>query len=811
MRSEPSQENHPEPANEPVRGTSAESFARALRVALHDRATEGSCEVILFADADVVIHIVAGFEDSWSKHSPPSERQLLVSALFSIGALGKVYLLTPHALEVYKHIEQLSTLTCQRHVDRFVDRFKERLERFLKERGVNELFRDLAGSIHGQSLEEKAGHLLERVRDLPPESFASVEAASGTWPQRLARLTKSGYLVLSGPEQPSTSEIFAKAEVWKIKGLLDRSLVRPAPRLSPNRLRDAAALAILRELILGHGSNPGRPRQVRFYTESRVLIDARRRLPELQKLLRYDGEELRGVGEEASSAFRDVDYFILRASFEALSFPGVAAWWSNRPVVPLKDLQELSASLEKERAQGANLDVVFDRSELHGRPLKEWLEEFESLSFFSSIWPRLATTKVLEDLAEGLTQVLRFTREPESREVLLAAVRHETDQIQGELRNRVQGADVWYKGLKRIEACSLSTLRSPLGTQEVPRMDRDLGMARWGFRLTEDDQESFELLAEPFLDPDDEDWHKGCARLANAIEWWDDERDLTRICALLFWIRSFEQLEQLIDRADQELRAKGQQLGVGFKVLRVASATQEKSRVELAGLARVIEALEQEVDSLSPQDGAWFRVGLAYLYYRGWYAQTDDRHGRSNETGGEPSLTWATKSFKQARRATQDLPRNKLHWTFAVNICAYVGFAAGIELEEAETFEEDLKRVAGDSIENYRFFDTLGFCELQRAVRLLASGTERDAVQPHVLKSRDWFLRARTNFGDPQVPIHLEELDTLARRVGIDLGPTWKNALRRVSGADAPPGAGIGSRQVPSSDSGRYDPGRFHP
>lgn len=739
---------------------SLQRFARALRIALHDKQCEAAGPVMFCYDADVVVRIILGFEQFQDERKPSADpRHLLVRSLLSSGYLGHVALLRPHALELHQALSRKESF----RGSEARGAYRSRLKNFLENQGIAEIFRSIVTGTIERVGPDRIQYFLLQMQEIAHASFVSIELANGSWQQRLTRLHTKGILRFEG-DSTELREVLSDPLIWRFKEMIEASR-RLDKRLSLSRLRDASALSILHELIqrfdLGKTAQ-----QVRFFTEAEFLREAWERNPEMVQLLSYSGnEEGRGAKPDELFIGREVDYFILRAAFEALRFPGVEI--TSAPAVSLEELRDVSEELEAlaHRAHSEVEDYLNSRR-LGARPLVEHLGDFSSLSFLGSIWLNYEPPSLIREMVDGLEEVWRFGQEDEIEEALQQRIRQGAEEIQEALRDSIQVVDHWFETLDNVRDRVVKVFqKSELCCEIPPNPERDLGIVRWGIELSPESETQFKNFVRPLIGQDDQELHRGCIDLTNAIlDVGDDLEKCTVVCVILWWLNGFRTLAKTVDRIEAELG--GRELPHGLGIMRAAAKLQF-APYELVEREKLIRDQVLRVESLPGPEKYRYYVGLAYLYYRAWSSETHDKVEEVAAKDQSFLDGWIRESFSLAEKAENILPKDSLLWAFAVNHCAYVGAAAEIEPKKTDRYVRLLggfeKRY---NLWNYRFADTLAYYYLLLAERKHSAGKASKEVCQDLKTAASYLAQAMHCFADPAISSHRNQMIQLRSRVG---------------------------------------------
>jgi len=693
----------------------------------------------------------------------PDEKADLVRALLAAGYLGVVNILRPHAAELH------SVITREMQSPRIaLSTFDSKQD--IKGEPVWNYVRRMRSILTDPST-DRISSFLRALRDTGTEAFVAFELTTGTWLDRLRRLNKN---VLRFEHMGAdVIGVLRTPQMWQLHDRMN-SYRRPIrPDVAVNNVTDAAALATLQQLMLDSEHESTVP-VVRFHTTSAALL---RLLEERRPEFSYHLPSIwkREARWNAGSVFRTTEYFVLRASFEALAFPmrGTVDVASHSPApapsVSLGELERVWRELTDALSQDDDTLTreVEQRITIGERPLREVIIDLERASFTEQLFSRYNVPGALSDLLTDALNLINqdpvAARSEVRRQIALQA--HEMTE---ELERQLAGLQPWLDLLRAIRH-SVSKLHRPLGNFDVSDARRDLGIIRWSPRVTKEDLDFAASKTKELFSPVQRQSVLAMSDLAEQALRPASESQCTSVCSVLWSLGLFR---HVIDTINRYQNASSGSLPTELMIMRTAarlrSGDQDFSRVEKKSHLDFLERLVQEV---APASG-YLYLGLAYVSY--YVAESEDA---VEETGLSLRHTWSAKSFEWGEMAAQLLNGDGLGRAFAINHCAYVGATYNLEQDRTEHYLSVLRELREDAtLWHYRFADTIASAAYARAydkwlqlTRLgdweatqdLVSSACRDAVE-----ASDFLATAFPYFGDPEIPRHGNELKRLMLRLG---------------------------------------------
>lgn len=743
------------------------NFSRSLTTAIYDCELERAGEVIhYYHDADVVVKLIFGFLlEDLNVASPRDDRSLMVRALLSSGYLGSIQLLRPHALELD---EQIRLQPDYRGAIE-AESYGKRVQQFLKSWGADQAMATLHEIISKPvPMEEKTQSFLNTLQGLAPQSFVAVELARGTWQKRLKLLYQNRVLTFDMLGQ-EMHELFSDQLVDRFDELIRESRVR----FTLSNLRDASALTMLRRMILERETSDSVP-LVRFHTESPTLKKLFAK-EEMIGLLSYPSLRVgRWRSPGSDMIVRDDSYFIMRASFEALRFPGLELAGSDQPVVSYEQLKELAIGLRNlpDRSEVA-VQNFLNGIEIDGKPLGQVILDFESLSLLQTIWVRYKLPKHMADLIPKWTEVWAFAG-GNATEIPL---RENISVVREELDRNVRRIRTWYEDYTLIQAAARK-LQKRLRSYENPDPMRDLGLIRWGVELGPKARRRLVGLVRSLIEGE-EDGVRGLpfGHLATALESIQTEEDCVIACACLWLLNRHERVVRVIDRFEK----RKHRLPAGLATMRAAARLHAK-HLTIPQKKQLVDELRMLGQRLTGRARGQYLLGLGYVAFHAWQDEALDKDGARlkgkltyDDSVAALVSEWSHLSFEAGKEALGVLEPRTLAWAFAVNHCAYVGAAAGFPEEVYRPYLSYLAKLNASDVWHFRFSDTIAYYHILRAQRLFdlhAEGGEKpigsgiaSLICKDLTAARQALDEIESYYNDREIPQHLKELQLMEQFV----------------------------------------------
>lgn len=723
-------------------------FVAALTQALYDRTLEEERDILYYYDSNVMIDIILGAD------APPAVPEVdlqtrLVWALLSAGYLGKARVLRPHALEVEGAL--------QRHAAEGGGKnpYRKRLREFLQREGVITNIGQLDKARSG-TRDEKVAKFVDLLLELGPETFIALErAADGAWQQRLVRLHSS--ILSFSEEEDRIQETLEDPLTWRFYSAVADA--RPKVHHPLNNLRDAVALCQLARRVR-QGESDSRSHLVRFNTHSSTLSLIGN--SELSNYLTYSTVlDVRGAQRwRAGLVFRTPYYYVLRASFEALSFPDLKRRTSQpAPVLSLAQLELLCERLNDALTENdTKMESLVEEIEVGGRRLAVVLGELERLGFVRSVLSDYEPPESLKKAVDGLGEVWKFidTDEPQAR--MRDEIVDEAKAIGEALRFQVEGLREWLKTFRLIERAAVRIAGASEGAA-IPDIYRDLGLVRWGEKLHESDEREVRAFCEAVVSGQTGDLISQCAALTWRSEHVGTVSGCMSVCCLLWTMSLFQRVVEVINRVQDTIKDK---FPVSLNILRTAARLRSAGEFSEEEKWTHVLALEELVDREGTSDKGRLLIGLGYVAFYVW--------SRERRRLGDSGFAWAEKSFCYGKQAVELLADDPLGYAFAINHCAYVGAYAGVFPDETAKYFDSLRSCQGLEVWNYRFSDTLAYRELREGIRFWKESSEaaaelrkdlRQSAYDACKRAEALMLEAQWHFGDLEIPEHHREIRKL--------------------------------------------------
>lgn len=769
-------------------------FSMSLGYALYDKKLEMlNLPVVYYYDNDVIYNMILGYErelprgdrrdggkrgDSSVNHTP---QQSLVRSLLSCGRFGTMNMLRPHALELDSKLRSKVKPTSR---DEWEAERAKALQ-YIEQTETGKILAEL-NSIVSQGPGTPRDVMLEQfLRVLISEgfdTFVKVEQLRGSWFNRL-NFFHDRELISFERLGPKIDLLMSESRglVFAILNILEK--FRPGARV-PN-LNDSIALAILHRKVTERDARKDAD-IVRFYSHNRALREAVSEDRVLCSLLSHGVALTSDDAEDAAethfrSVVRDDDYFLMRLRFTPLG-PGISGADQDdlAQVEQLhEDLCEILQANPESEAYLADLEKI----KWQGEPLLKVLKEFEDLSLMESIWkPEGLPPDFGQDL-EKWTAVFRFVETGEVSDELDERV----EVAQNELSSKVSHIRQWAEAFKVLQRASRLTRRrlEDLDRQfDEPDPMRDLGLVRWGYRLSEESKEKLvgslrSLLQMDSEHLDQEELDDVCSQLASRLV--AAQRDVSEcllMSAILWALGEHKELVEIIDQYDAKASRK---IPPTLSVLRAAArlkglpSDSPESKEKLFGEKQtLVNDILQLAESLDKEGEREILLGVGYVLY---HACKSESHGRRLADRHFPEGEfrkvvdqWARRSYEAGETAVGLFGSDTLQFAFAINHCAYVGLVTGCaETNEVEAYRDTLLGLKGTSVWNSRFEDTLGCFYLlpmedewnstaanRRGSLDFDNGIER--------AERHFKTALEMDFGDIDLPSHIDRLETLKSR-----------------------------------------------
>jgi hypothetical protein len=768
------------------------AFTRALVHALYDRTVEAKREIRYYYDADVVVGMILGIYGRLQHESDPNDD--LIRALLSAGFLGDVYIVRPHALELLDQIKN--------HQMRFSARrhrvsFRQRVKNYLESIDVLANLAQLHSKLEKLSdPEDRLVEFVESIRIMGPQTFVAYEMAHGDWTQRLRRLNSS--VVKFEEFGEDVHELLQTQDVWKLKRAIARAREihhhEVGRSTSVNDLTDAVALGTIHGLIATSRRDPTQP-EVRFHTNTRSLQAAVTSTDALKKLLSYELSPQWELETRwgADLVFREVEYYLLRASFSALRFHSLQTT-AEADSVTIDELQSLASRLTEalypvgRRKSDEDLLSQVEKTNIGRRSLREVLVDMELASFVSRLLREYQPPDALRAMLLSLAEIDIFSA-PE-RDRAPARLDKQVRELTTSLKTTITSVQGWLDlaraVCRRVDALMNETNGG--ANFHVTNPHRDLGLVRWGKDLDPEDVALATDTVRQLFSGDEEASTIAATNLSIKAE-----EKLTESCCValgaVFWMLGlFDRVVTVINNYQNDYS----ELPLPLDLMRAAARLRQKEgffsqREKEMYLKGVGEALEK---SIHDRMRGRLLIGLAYVSFYIAYSEGEEHvqaihAGLPQQTYLVP-LTWAQESFRFAQRAMEVLGDDPLGHAFALNHAAYVGALYCIDPKVTQGYLRDLHALHESKDEHdeehrlwhYRFADTIGaatyysgyakWVEIGRVTNIERRNDLQDVACRHLATAEQILLTAKPFFGDPEIPAHLHDIQRLQLQIGCD-------------------------------------------
>ena len=749
-------------------------FSYALKTALRDRKLEENLPVFFLFDADVAIKTVYGLT-IFSEEvlpDPETDHRLAVRALLSTRRFARIRMLWAHLIEFNRNLNSWPHLTVMREAFHL-----EQIRQLEDAWGLAEHNGTL-----GEIVKKNDSDLFSQfLRKYGWETFVKLELCyGGTWQQRLHRLVKGGVFDFT-PIDPAdrfiTSGDFVLEVYEELSGHRDRQ------DSTYNNIVDASALDVLRRLISHRAKF-----HVRFYTETRALSDLGKGFTAL----------CYSPLDPETSVFIDESYCLMRSSFSAL-LPGHSTpelEYTSDVGPSREELSRISAELQlllskdlpetEFRKAVARISVDYGPGDASAT-LVEVIHDFYRLRFLNNVVLQWKLPLQIRDMVPNLRAAYETKSLMESARIDLNEAFYKVSET---LKKQIGHLSDWRNDFLRIRAALLRR-RSAIGhLDSPPRLDTDIGLARWGLDKSLTAPEEIRDFIHSILEERESQINIRASEFA--LELLDRSKSKQKV-ELVITVLWFLQLTRLIVREfklhEEEIRDLPSYVGLKALdyVAQVKSVYDDSMRVGLLQshyietCDKVLSDIENFTNDLDETSAPIGLMGLAHAAYWAWCRLEKQLGARLSHDDSDSSQAdmqdlkevadrWAKKSFSAGKDAASKLKAPQIDWAFAVNHCAYLGHSAGIFKEETGEFYTTLSPYL-DDYNHYRFADTMALPFSQDAERILrvhgllgSPPKERNSASlpraccekleyaKHLLeKSRPWF-------GDQEVEHHYRQI-----------------------------------------------------
>jgi len=667
-----------------------EDFARALAQATYDCSIERDAKIRHYYDADIILPVIFGLR--FQLRDRDAE---LICALLSAGFMGRAHLLRPHALEVSNYVRHQAS----RESPAEQAYYRTLATDYFERNGVLDRVRALREALQAETdPHTRAERAIAALRESGTDMFVALELTRGDWRQRLLRFHGA---VLRFTDD--ATDVPGVLEHPVLPRILD-ALARFRPQSTYNNFMDAVAMTTLHLQV----ASPRADReQVRFHTHTFMLTRALREAA-VSRHFSYGVNDRTPDPWECRNALRSNSYSLVRASFDALHFPGVRRGIHRPPAVTLEELERVAEELTD--ALHANDKAAVrkaSRVSIGGVALQTVLEDLRRFSFLDSVL-RHYEVPAIDALVDDLDEIFSTARTDAARQAIHARIRADADRLMLHLAVEV---DTMRDTVALISA--VSHMLSDTGSAAEYRVSdplRDVGMARWGFDEASLDAEFAQTLLIRLLSPDaGPDVLRACAELAAAER---EPRTYAR-CAAVCTVLQVLGLHQRVVIAITKLEQSAGDVPIPLHCLRLASRLFARDNVSSGELLLQLEALETHARKQTPDTRAKALLGIASVLMLAV---------RTSAT--KPNLEWLERSVHLAEYALDDVPPHSLQSLFLVDHCVHAGLDAGLPEERVTLAVDALHSARASRWWHYRFANTLAYAWLDPVRRALTGKSE---------------------------------------------------------------------------------------
>lgn len=521
--------------------------------------------------------------------------------------------------------------------------------------------------------------------------------------------------------------------------LLERKLNNHPERQDKyiNNITDALAWAHLFHLVKQFNSQSS-PILPRFYSpDTKFSLQSILKSPLNKERLTEKEETLQDALKCKStvgnlSVLRDDDYYLFKVAFRSYSFSAsssryirskdekdeklIALYAQLKKLIPSDELPETEEELPIES---------FNKLSYEGKPIVDFIEELQQLTFFRSEWLK---GDLYKDSWEALTDVHQYLNEVEQMQETFQhkkyqeAVRMVINDIEGKIDVKVQAFSsipgFWKPLNEEIKNLESRIHRDSSGVNDYYR---DLGLLRYGF--PQDIRFKVRNVLEGLCSGE-------AARIENSyvefIEDYlaarfyrsEDANSLMAATAILLALRMYKDVFELLK--DKELGHFSLQIAYAEMLLNLGRKGMHDKEYCWKNGRKIMESLRQlqSSSSVTPQESAELCVGLAYLFYHAWRFKDNDAEWRKVSLASihhsEDSKRWQDlidRAISYASRAYTLLGPDRLQLkVYALNqyvFCLVEGGVTG-RLPEIKEAAQLLAQYKSEShLWQFRYDDTL--------------------------------------------------------------------------------------------------------
>ena len=209
---------------------------------------------------------------------------------------------------------------------------------------------------------------------------------------------------------------------------------------------------------------------------------------------------------------------------------------------------------------------------------------------------------------------------------------------------------------------------------------------------------------------------------------------------------------------------------IGLELMR-SGARMRTGKLDWTSKARLLKDLDKLVMSLEDEARDKFIIGLGYLYFHAWEPEKlREKHNGAERVIVDDTLRkWILRAMELGEEAVRRLNEFTLEWAYAINHCVYVGTVGGFTVDSYIDRLLQVEKVP--NLWNFRFADSLAYHYYHSAKGLWersgrqSSQRDIDIMLNNIQTARGVYARAEETFGDPEIPVHLNELNRLEQRI----------------------------------------------
>jgi hypothetical protein len=782
-------------------------FLESLAAAAHDiQLEQRGARIYHFFDSDFLGRIIFGYRDSLNHElilasksrddEAAAAQRLLMGALFGqgIGVPPLMRALPPHLYEVRRAVGRPGSGDDDYGTDLTID-----------ELGLKELLDELLASLDSETPDEVLARLLEHG----PRIFWGVELLSGRWETRLGRVLKLGV------SEPSPLDDDAEAAAGSVFDVMARYVGHATGDIPQqgrvSGLRDAMALTALATGVnRGLGHDPP-PMVVRFYTETRRIVNAWRNHPEVRSLLSYDpGDSARLDVEQAmSSVLRTPEYYLIRALISDLGHPtdgaeAAEAKEATRVSQVGRDLADAVVDLRRGGLSPSELSAV----QIGASTIGEYMAEVTDLSSYSTGWRTLVTNipqGLRGDLGTQLKDVVKG--EQQRSDALKESFRKQVEQLTRRTRRVAEFTDTYVHVLARLNQWS-GGLRPRHGTYV-----QHVGLPRWGFTAADVDERVLHHLVDSYEEWVSENGTSAGGELATVrvrfvidiayrlaairsapLSAPDRLGEIVALLGFLWHIDDFASVAQygdaLIEGIELRRSRRGsgaaapeaeehERLGrLGGKIENFVAAAKLSAAVVTTGrsaespadalVARAHELVEKLDDEKRRFPSAPEARGLtqAYILFTAWLSLNRTvmaYRGLESQRIRQPAL--AKESLAICLRVLEASESTSPMHAWLLNLTVYIAAVARIDHPDHSRLATELMvcRLSEGQAWSYRFDDTLSYYYYVRAARAVSRARADPAEGARLMESARKDLTEAQRWLD-RLPQEVDTIDVVAHR-----------------------------------------------